>query len=424
MIDDRELAGLLIGKRLIDEKRLAEARSLQTRYGGSLYNVAIENGFVDEEQTIQVVGKRLNIPCVSLKDFEAEDDLLELIPPHLAETHKIVPVGIAEDNSLYLAMANPIDVEAMHLVAEATGHDVVALLAGPLDIDRTIERVYEKRHAPSVLGNFFLGPGVAPLPLEGPEDLEGLDELELPSFEGDLMAIPSMDADAVEIDDAFVIESENVEAEDVLALYDAPREEMFAKDRNTLFVAPHGLSDEGRKRLEEVAAVEELEIVQPTRGRTEGFRGWDDDDELDPQSVDRGLFADPSPPSTDPEDKPKRRRLFKKREITTPAKEERGFGHARPLAASNPSPADLPEELPRIGAAVAELPRQGGVKRMTRVSPSSGSRKARLPPIEQTETRDLVLGLVRSLLKQGLIDEQDLLTEIHARDDRARHDGD
>jgi len=490
MIADNELAGMLLDARLIDHDNLDQAIILQTRHGGDLYSVVIENGLVDEERTIQVVANRLNMSCVSLRDFEADAATLHLLSPELAIEHRVVPLGLSEDQSVFLAMANPIDLDAMQAVAAATGRDVIALLAGPLDIERTLERVYETPRRPSatMLGSLFTVPGAS---------LD--DELE------DVLSLPSLDDDddVSGLANGFVVNTESVEAEDVLDLYGTPRERMFDGEAG-FFVAADGLSDEGRKRLAEAARVEDLEAVRPGKGKTEGFRGWDDDEEIEPANVDRGLFnlkgkprlpaaavpLPPPPPRSTPKTGPapkaappvplpspppranpgtgpapraagpavpppapqrprptpppmlargaapagpaqpavpppsESRRLFPRRELTVSGAQSTASASAsadRPsLGASMAPPGGPAGNAPRIGASIGELPREKrDARRVGRFGASSSSARntREIDPFENLEARDLVLALVKGLIKKGILTPQDILAELPGADD-------
>ncbi len=387
MIPDREMASLLLEHHLIDRARLDEAMGLQKRHGGELYTVAIENGLVDEEQTIRLVAQKLSLPCVSLRAFEADPEVLELVPAHLARRHQVIPVGLGDDDSLYLAMANPIDFDAMEEVGQRAGRDVVALLAGPLDIERTLERVYEppEQAASFALGGLFMAP-LAPAAAAEPVELEELD---------DVLDLPSMD-DALEDlgESELLVRSQQIEVEDVLDIYGAPREAMFLEQPDA-FLAHEGLSLEGRKRLEEVAQAEDLERVRGGKGQTAAFRGFDDDDDaLEPQAVDRGLFAPALPPVPTPQPTPAApaaapaRRSFAKRE----------------LEAAPPRP-DPPRPGARIGAAIAAAPQQAEARRMGRGPTLEAA-------LERADTRDILLALARALVKRGVLSEEELLAEL------------
>jgi hypothetical protein len=291
MIEQQQLCELVLAEGLIDETGLEEALQVKAKHGGDLYSVLIENGFVDEEQTITSVAQLLNIPCVSLRDFEADPNIAELLPARLASKHRAVPLGSAERESgdqLFLAMANPIDVVAMEEIVNETGFDVVAFLAGPGDIEETIERVYGKRafRRPNSLEALFdggesevadeeVGPSVSQL-------------LELPIFTQEPFIRPGrMDAMARQEEDedghrppaparahpvasvqatqmeappqliggkAPVLDSQDLESflnGDVGMLDDEPPGELFGFSGSKIFMTPEALSDAGRQRLRE-----------------------------------------------------------------------------------------------------------------------------------------------------------------------------
>jgi hypothetical protein len=146
MIDEQQLRDLLLLHDLIDEGGLAAAAQLQQRHGGDLYGVLIDHGLVPEESLVALVGQVLRVPCVSLKDFKADPDLSRMLPAELAARWRAIPLGWDQTpdgkTQVYLAMANPLDMEALEELGDYAGGDVVPLLAGPIDIDQTLERVY------------------------------------------------------------------------------------------------------------------------------------------------------------------------------------------------------------------------------------------------------------------------------------------
>jgi type IV pilus assembly protein PilB len=146
MIDEQQLRDLLLLHDLVDEGGLAAAAQLQQRHGGDLYGVLIDHGLVPEESLVALVGQVLRVPCVSLKDFKADPDLSRMLPAELAARWRAVPLGWDQTpdgkTQVYLAMANPLDMEALEELGDYAGGDVVPLLAGPIDIDQTLERVY------------------------------------------------------------------------------------------------------------------------------------------------------------------------------------------------------------------------------------------------------------------------------------------
>lgn len=145
MIDDRRLSELMLVHKLLTPRQLQEARRRQEEDGGELYQILIEGEMVPEERALTVVADYLNIPCVSLRDFEADPQVVKALPAEMAARHRALPLGRERSQDgprLYLAMLNPLDVGALEEIGDYTRCRVVAYLAGPLDLERALERAY------------------------------------------------------------------------------------------------------------------------------------------------------------------------------------------------------------------------------------------------------------------------------------------
>lgn len=145
MLEDRQLSQMFLRKGLIDDATLQKATQISSSRGTSLYDTLLGERMVDEEKAIVAVSKQLNLPCVSLKEFEANPKILALVAMDLAERLRLMPLGLTEEDGerkLFVAMANPLDLEAIELVSKASGFPVVQLLAGPSDVREAIARSY------------------------------------------------------------------------------------------------------------------------------------------------------------------------------------------------------------------------------------------------------------------------------------------
>jgi len=151
MLEDRQLSQMFLRKGLLDQETLEKASEICKSTGRTLYDVLLGEGLVSEERAIVAVSKQLNLPCVSLKEFEANQKILELIPRDLAIEFRLMALGLTEEDGerkLYVAMANPLDIDAIEKVSKASGFPVFQLLAGPSDIKHALARSYPSAGAP------------------------------------------------------------------------------------------------------------------------------------------------------------------------------------------------------------------------------------------------------------------------------------
>jgi type IV pilus assembly protein PilB len=118
-----------------------------------------------EEVVTKLLSIQLGLPSVRLQDVMVPRRFRRLVPARIAEEFRVLPLGVARDRrgeSLLLAMAGPLNSEALKAVRFSSGRRVVPLLAGDRDITEAIARVYGTSEI-----ELEIPPGLAP---EEPED--------------------------------------------------------------------------------------------------------------------------------------------------------------------------------------------------------------------------------------------------------------
>ena len=135
-----------IGKELVDTglisvDQLAVAQETKKNLGGDLGHILIKKGFITEEQVLEFLSQRLNIPFVSLKDYTIDPDVTKAVPLSLAEKYHFMPLFKIED-ALTVAMADPLDVFAIDELRAALKCRVQPVLASAAEIERLIGENY------------------------------------------------------------------------------------------------------------------------------------------------------------------------------------------------------------------------------------------------------------------------------------------
>lgn len=133
------LGRLLIGAGLIDEAQLENALALQHAEGGKLGQVLVRSLVVTEEDIARTLAEQKGYEFVSLTAYPVDRAAVALIPERLARRRLIVPVGF-EDAAVVLAMADPLDVEAIDDVRLQTSREVVPVVATATQIQYAIEK--------------------------------------------------------------------------------------------------------------------------------------------------------------------------------------------------------------------------------------------------------------------------------------------
>ena len=145
MSERLRLGDMLVAAGLVSEAQVQEALAHQKKTGQRLGETLVSLGYVSEGQMTQVLSNQLSIPWANLYHIDFSRELLERIPADLAEQYRLVPVYVRhvrrQGDTLYVAMDDPLNFDALQLVADASGLPVKPMVASPSDIENAI-RVY------------------------------------------------------------------------------------------------------------------------------------------------------------------------------------------------------------------------------------------------------------------------------------------
>lgn len=145
MTERLRLGDMLVAAGLVTEAQVQEALARQKKTGQRLGETLVALGYVGEAQMTQVLSNQLSIPWVSLYHVEFSRELLERVPADLAEELRLIPVYVRhvrhQGETLYVAMDDPLNLDALQRVADHSGMPVKPMVAPPSDIENAI-RVY------------------------------------------------------------------------------------------------------------------------------------------------------------------------------------------------------------------------------------------------------------------------------------------
>ncbi len=105
-----------------------------------LGQILIQLGSIDERALAAALAQQFGVPLVSLTDARIEPDAVARVPEELARRHKVLPLHV-EDGRVFIATADPLDVEAIRDLTTTCGS--IAVTIGPRsEIDRLIDQTY------------------------------------------------------------------------------------------------------------------------------------------------------------------------------------------------------------------------------------------------------------------------------------------
>ena len=134
---------LLLKQGVITSADLRVALGRLREAGGALTTYIVKHCGVSESELLTVLQEEYHLPVVDPAGLDIPPEVIDVLPAVLANKYHIVPVSLSR-STLTLAMADPSNLVAINEVKFLTGFDVRAAIAGPLSIERAIERYYDR----------------------------------------------------------------------------------------------------------------------------------------------------------------------------------------------------------------------------------------------------------------------------------------
>ncbi|MDD3815895.1 MAG: hypothetical protein PHZ02_14770 [Desulfocapsaceae bacterium] len=134
-----QLGELLIAKQIVSKEQINEALRIQVSGNRRLGSLLIKMGFITEEQLLDILSEQLELPIINV-DNEFTPQVKGLLPRYLCRKYNVLPLQIRKDNIITLAMADPLDDEAINNVENFTAMVVKPCLAQQQHISKAINQ--------------------------------------------------------------------------------------------------------------------------------------------------------------------------------------------------------------------------------------------------------------------------------------------
>lgn len=128
MAANTTLTSVLLDEGLITPKELDAALAMRTDVGEDIGEFLVRLGMISERDRVRCVGIQHGIQFVELSGKQLDPEVAKLIPHSMALRHKAIPIERSQD-ILKVAMANPLDVQAVDDIAQVTGLEPLPLIA-------------------------------------------------------------------------------------------------------------------------------------------------------------------------------------------------------------------------------------------------------------------------------------------------------
>src|SRR5215471_11896906 len=144
---ERSLAARLIAAGKLDDAAFDRVARLQDRNSARLEGLLVKLGLVQERDVAEALAEELSLAIVGPDDFPDSPVLDGKVNEKYLRHNAVLPLMDGGD-SVVLAMADPLDLNAIRSVEIASGKRVSPRIALPSDLEAAFARLYEpEKHA-------------------------------------------------------------------------------------------------------------------------------------------------------------------------------------------------------------------------------------------------------------------------------------
>lgn len=157
----KRLGELLVENGVITDQQLKYALVLQKTTGRKLGEVLIAQGFLNEMDIMDLLGKQLDIKFIDLSRIKLDPKLASSVPLLMARRYNVVPFQI-ENNKLNVALEDPLDFVAIEDLRKASKLEVVPFISHKESIVNAIRQLYGSDYADKAVKEYSLKEPIAP----------------------------------------------------------------------------------------------------------------------------------------------------------------------------------------------------------------------------------------------------------------------
>ncbi|MFZ7133857.1 MAG: GspE/PulE family protein [Eubacteriales bacterium] len=154
MRNAKRIGDLLLENNKITQEQLSKAIALQPIVKKKIGEILTDEGFIEEEDIIDILKKQLGIQRVHFENIYVDKDAVKSIPYILAKKHITVPLYYDSNNNLIVAINDPLDLIALDNLKLVTKKNIIPYIATKREIIDLIERFYNSDDAAKAVEEF------------------------------------------------------------------------------------------------------------------------------------------------------------------------------------------------------------------------------------------------------------------------------
>lgn len=143
--DNQSLADLLFSQNLLTKEQYDDIKVKSASKGISEESILESLAIVPEEKIAEAKAKLLDIPFIDLSTASFSPEALGFIPRAVAERFSLIPFAYDDKNqTLSVAMSNPVDLEAVTFIREKTNLTIKTFASSKKAVDNAVNQQYRQ----------------------------------------------------------------------------------------------------------------------------------------------------------------------------------------------------------------------------------------------------------------------------------------
>jgi len=139
---DDFLIDLLVDMGQVTQEQLDGAREMADMSGEGVVDTLVKQGILQPIDVTRASATYFGAEMVELTGMRLSDDVIALLPRHLAKKYNVVPIGKNDSGGIIVAISDPSDLEAIDSLRLLLHSDVEVRVAAASEIEEAIERYY------------------------------------------------------------------------------------------------------------------------------------------------------------------------------------------------------------------------------------------------------------------------------------------
>jgi MSHA biogenesis protein MshE len=134
---------MLLAAGELSQQQLDEALAVQRESGRRLGRVLVEQGYIDEDRLLSLLGRQIGVDVVDLATYTFQPGLVRRLPETQARRHRAIVLD-ERDGEAVVAMADPMDLIAWDEICAQLAQPVRAVLVREADLLVALDGVYRR----------------------------------------------------------------------------------------------------------------------------------------------------------------------------------------------------------------------------------------------------------------------------------------